>query len=333
MASVTLLMFGLIEGGGGLARLLAPVSFALFGSAGLLFLLFLFVERRAVDPIVPLSLFRNRVVSVSVTAGFLAGVGMFGAITFIPLFAQGGLGSTATEAGSLLTPLLLSWVGLSIVGGRLLLRVGYRTTSIAGFILLTAGFVLLATFPAAASRTGLYVDLVMVGAGLGLSMLTLLIAVQQAVARSDLGTATSLNQFARSIGGAIGVAVMGVVLAGRLTARLGQAARDGLITLETATSLSRDPSALIEHQARGALTDGAMQVLRNSLTSAIHSVFWIGAGATALALGVAFLLPGRSRVVPEPAACTSESGERLILAELATIDPGHEPRASTGEEN
>jgi len=332
MVSVTLLMFGLIEGGGGLSRLLAPLSLALFGGAGLLFALFLQVERRAVDPIIPLSLFRNRVVSVSVAAGFLAGVGMFGAITFIPLFAQGGLGSTATEAGSLLTPLLLAWVGLSIVGGKLLLRIGYRTTSIAGFTLLTAGFVLLALFPTTAPRALLYVDLVVVGAGLGLSMLTLLIAVQQAVPRSDLGTATSLNQFSRSIGGAIGVAVMGVVLAGRLAARLGQAAKDGLITPETATSLSHDPGALIEHQAGAALTDGTLQILRDALTSAVHSVFWIAAAATALALGVAFLLPQRSRSEPEPQACTAASGERMILAELTTIDPGHEPRASTGEE-
>ena len=84
------------------------------------------------DPIVPFELFRNRVVAVAVAAGFLAGVAMFGAISFVPLFAQGALGSTATEAGSLLTPLMLSWVGLSVIGGRLLLKVGYRPTTSVG---------------------------------------------------------------------------------------------------------------------------------------------------------------------------------------------------------
>ncbi|HEX7878915.1 MAG TPA: MDR family MFS transporter [Candidatus Eisenbacteria bacterium] len=331
MVSVTLLMFGLIEGGGGMSRLLAPASLALFGGAALLFALFLQVERRAVDPIIPLSIFSNRVVSVSVVAGFLAGVGMFGAITFIPLFAQGGLGVTATEAGSLLTPLLLSWVGLSVVGGKLLLRVGYRRTSIAGFTLLTVGFVLLATFPASAPRAVLYLDLAVVGAGLGLSMLTLLIAVQQAVPRSDLGTATSLNQFARSIGGAIGVAGMGVMLSSALAAHLGQAAQQGLIAADIAARLAHDPSALIEPQAGAALSGTALQVLRASLTSAIHSVFWVAAAATVLALGVAFLLPGPARATPKREACTAEAGERMIMAELATIDPPNEPVESVGD--
>ena len=227
MASITLLMLALVEGGASFATLTAPRNLALFAGAAALAALFVFVEQRAQDPMVPFKLFRNRVVAVSVTAGFLAGVSMFGAITFGPLFAQGALGATATEAGSLLMPLMLSCVGMSVVGGRLLLKVGYRPTSIVGFALLTLGFALLSNFERDTPRLWLYIDLVMIGAGLGLSMLTLLIAVQQAVPRAQLGIATSLNQFSRSIGGAVGVAVMGAVLSAGLASHLNEIAHDG----------------------------------------------------------------------------------------------------------
>ncbi|MGB8510741.1 MAG: MDR family MFS transporter, partial [Pyrinomonadaceae bacterium] len=212
MAAITLLMLALVEGGASLATLTSARNLLLFASAAALALLFVRVERRAGDPIVPFALFNNRIVTVAVVAGFLAGVAMFGAISFVPLFAQGALGATATAAGSLLTPLMLSWVALSVVGGRLLLKVGYRPTSIVGFILLTIGFAMLSMYGRETARVWLYIDLVLIGAGLGLTMLTLLIAVQQAVPRAQLGVATSLNQFARSIGGAVGVAVMGAVL-------------------------------------------------------------------------------------------------------------------------
>src|SRR5207253_2833114 len=165
-------------------------------------------------------LFRNRTISVSTFAGFLSGVAMFGGISFIPLFAQGTLGMTATQAGSLLTPLMLSWVSMSIIVGRLMLKIGYRIITIFGFLVLTGGFILLATFQRTTPIYWLYVDLVLVGMGLGLTMLTLLISVQQSVEKADLGTATALNQFSRAIGGAIGVAVMGAVLTSGLASQL-----------------------------------------------------------------------------------------------------------------
>lgn len=332
--SITLLMLALVEGGASLVTLLAPRNLALFGAAALLALLFIRVERRAEDPIVPFEMFRNRVVAVSVTAGFLAGVAMFGAISFVPLFAQGALGATATEAGSLLTPLMLSWVGMSVIGGRLLLRVGYRPTSIVGFILLTVGFIFLSTFQRETARFWLYVDLGLIGAGLGLTMLTLLIAVQQSVPSTRLGIATSLNQFARSIGGAVGVAIMGVVLSAGLTSSLGDVARSGnsILTPERAAELSANPEALINPAARGALPEGALDVLQGAMASAIHRVFWVGTALSALALVVSLYLPrshnrdGTS--LPTEDTCSSETGERMMMAELTTIDAEHEPVAA-----
>ncbi len=224
MISVVLLMLAVVEGGT-LSALLSTRNLLLLCGSVILMAIFIRIEQSAREPILPLGLFRNRVVAISVLGGFFLGVAMFGAISFIPLFAQGTRGSSATEAGSLLTPLMLSWVVLSVVGGRLLLRVGYRFTVLSGCALLTAALALFSTFDPETPQLLLYADLVLVGAGLGLTMLTLLIAVQQAVPRQHLGTATSLNQFSRSIGGAVGVAVMGAFLSAGLTSGLQEAAR------------------------------------------------------------------------------------------------------------
>jgi EmrB/QacA subfamily drug resistance transporter len=336
MAAITLLMLALVEGGASLSTLLAARNLVLFAGAAVLFLSFVWVERRAVDPLIPFQLFRNQVVTVSVVAGFLAGVGMFGAISFVPLFAQGALGATATQAGSLLTPLLLSWVVMSIIGGRLLLRVGFRSTCITGFALMTLGFILLSNFQRETARLWLYLDLILIGAGLGLTMLTLLIAVQQSVARSQLGIATSLNQFSRSIGGAVGVAVMGAVLSAGLTARLGEVAQsgNGVLTVERAAELAANPNALIDPQASAALTPAALDALRGAMAAAIHNVFWVGTVLAALALLVSFYLPRAGDGTtgpPTEAECCAETGERMVMAEFTTIDPENEPVASRSD--
>lgn len=335
MASITLLMLGLVEGGATLREFASARNLSLVAAAVAFGAVFIYVERRARDPIVPLGLFRNRVVSVSVAAGFLAGVSMFGVISFVPLFAQGALGSTATEAGSLLTPLMLSWVGMSVVGGRLLLRVGYRPTTLAGLTLLTVGFAMLSSYQRATPRVWLYVDLVLIGAGLGLTMLTLLIAVQSAVSRAQLGIATSLNQFSRSIGGAVGVAIMGAVLSAGLASHLQAFARSGAgaLTPERAAELASNPNALIEPQARAALSSVVLDELQEAMAASIHKVFWTGTALAGLALLVAFWLPGGGDgkvAPPDEESCRAGTGERMVIAEFATLEPEDEPLASKG---
>jgi MFS family permease len=173
------------------------------------------------------------------------------------------------------------------------LRIGYRTTSIAGFILLTLGFVFLSMNERDTARYWLYVDLVLIGAGLGLTMLTLLIAVQQAVSRSQLGIATSLNQFSRSIGGAIGVALMGTVLSAGLVTELNRVAEtnSSLMSVERAAELAANPNALIEPQERDALPPGVLNALQDAMAASLHKVFWVGTVLSGMALLVCFFLP------------------------------------------
>lgn len=296
-ASITLLMLALVEGGASADTLLSSTNMWLIGGALVLGVLFVRIERRAVDPIVPLAMFRNPVVKVATIVGLLAGVAMFGAISFIPLYAQGVLGSTATEAGSLLTPLMLSWVLLSVVGGRLLLRVGYRRLSITGLSLMTLGFLLLTLHDRELPRVWLYGELVIIGPGLGLTMLTLLIAVQQAVPRAQLGVATAMNQFSRSIGGAVGVAIMGAVLTAGLVAGLEDAAAVGG---DRAAQLPTDAGALITPESRAGLSPEVLTTLADTMDDALKRVFMLGTLLAACALLAALALP-RSNATVEPA--------------------------------
>lgn len=329
MLAISLLMLALVEGGAQLSTMFSPNNLLLIGSAAVLLFIFFRVEKKAKDPIIPFELFRNRTVAVSVGAGFLAGVSMFGAITFIPLFAQGALGATATEAGSLLTPLMLSWVIMSVIGGRLLLNVGYRTISLVGFVVLTVGFVLLAMFERETPRFWLYIDLILIGAGLGLTMLTLLIAVQQAVERTKLGVATSLNQFSRAIGGAFGVAIMGAVLIAGLTTELKKEAQNGSGTLSViqAEQLAANPNALIDPHARVDLPEGVFDVLQRAMAVSIHRVFWVAAFLSFLALLAALWLPKQTDA--EIHRTDESAGEKMLMAEKTTINAGNQPRGVT----
>lgn len=317
MLAISLLMLAMVESGSTLETLLAPSNLLLFAISAVMLLAFVWVEKRAQDPVIPFELFGNRTVAISVAAGFLGGVAMFGAISFIPLFAQGALGFTATEAGSLLTPLMLSWVTMSVVGGRLMLKIGYRKITIFGFAVLTFGFILLALFERGTSRIWLYIDLMLVGSGLGLTMLTLLIAVQQAVERTKLGVATSLNQFSRSIGGALGVAVMGTVLTAGLASQLHEVAASGTtdLTVAQAADFASNPNALIEPTAKAELPPATLNILQQAMASAIHPVFWVGAFMSLLALFVVLFLPKPLHPVEN-----NVDGEKMIMAEQTNIN-------------
>ncbi len=179
---------------------------------------FIPAERRAAEPIVPLHLFRNRMMVAAVATGFLSGMAMFGTLSFVPLFLQGVTNASATRAGLVLTPFVLGWVTMSIVSARLVLRIGYRPVVAAGMVSLTISFLLLTRWDATLTTSVAIRDALFGGVGMGLSMVPMLIGVQSAVARADLGVATSLTQFFRSVGGAVGVAVMGAVKTHRLDA-------------------------------------------------------------------------------------------------------------------
>jgi MFS family permease len=284
---------------------------------------------------VPFSLFRNPVVTVGCLIGFLVGAAMFGALAFIPLFVQGAMGGTATDAGVLLTPFLLGWFVTAVAGGRLMLRVGYRKTVLAGLFVLVASFVALSTFGRTTSRGLLLADMALMGSGMGLVMFSLLVTIQTSVNRTQLGIATSINQFSRSMGQTVGVALMGTVMTISLGSHLEEIKTDSGLPEEEVARVVHNVSALVDPVGRAGLKPELLRAMESALAGALQNAFIAGAVITFLALIAGFRLPlnplaSRTDLVLEgepQIPKTAAECERLLIAEMATIDPEHEPAA------
>ena len=266
---------------------LRPAGWGLLTVSVGLLAAFVLWERRVPEPLLPLRLFANRMFRAASVSGFLAGMAMFGTISFIPLFVQGVLGGSATEAGTALTPFVLGWVTFSVVSARLLLKVGYRWPVLAGMICLAVAFLLMSHMGLGTSRGVTVRNMLLAGMGMGLTMVPLLIAVQNAVPKRDLGVATSATTFFRSIGGAVGVAVMGAVLASHLVGLSGEGQGISWGEIE----------ALVVHpELRLTLPPPVRAAFSQGLANALHAVFLVGFGIACLALVSAFLVPaGRAQ--------------------------------------
>ncbi len=266
----------------GLSDLQSPVGIGLLGLAAALFVLLLWIERRAADPILPLPLFKDRLFAVATAHGVLAGWAMFGSTSFVPLFVQAVLGTSATAAGSALTPQMLGWVGASIVGSRLLLRFGYRTIALFGMSTLVVGVFLMTRVSPSTTLPSVMFNLALMGIGMGLAMPAFLIAVQSSVQRKVMGTATATLQFSRNIGGTLGVSVMGVILSVQLAANLRAAGA-------VATNISLD--TLLRPVGEAVASPAVNDVLRIALTGALQSVFFAALIAAVAGLVVTSLRP------------------------------------------
>ncbi|MEW5938666.1 MAG: MDR family MFS transporter [Chloroflexota bacterium] len=269
-ASVVSLLLGLFQLG-------SSASWTSLGLALALFAALLWVERRAADPILPLALFRDRLFAAANAHGILAGWAMFGSLSFIPLFVQSVLGTSATQAGITLTPMLLGWVLASIVGTRLILVIGYRKLGVIGASLFVVGATLMALVSADTGQASVMIFVTLMGVGMGLSMPALLIAVQTSVERRHLGAATSTLQFSRSMGGTLGVSVMGAALSASLASALAASGLDLRLVDRLLDPLG--PQVVADAGVRLALAD------------AIHLVFVIAFAAAALSLVAVFFSP------------------------------------------
>jgi EmrB/QacA subfamily drug resistance transporter len=208
----TALLLGLTWAGRDYGWTSGHVLVALAASAVFL-ALFGLVERRATETILPFDALRNSTVASSVVCMALVGMAMFGTISYVPLFVQGVIGTSATSSGVVLTPLMLAAVTTSILSGQLVSRTGrYRWNVIVGPGILTLGMLLLTQMDVHTTNGEAARDMIVAGIGIGSMMQVFVLSVQNAVRREQMGSATALTQFARSIGATIGVTVMGVIV-------------------------------------------------------------------------------------------------------------------------
>jgi EmrB/QacA subfamily drug resistance transporter len=236
----------------------SPTIIALILATLVLGAAFVVVERSASEPAIPLRLFRMRTFTIAAAVSLLVGMAMFGAITYLPTFLQVANGVSASNSGLLLVPLMGGLLVASIVSGQIISRTGrYRVFPILGMALTTVGMYLLSTLGTGSSRVESSVYMVLLGAGMGMVIQVLVLAVQNEAPAEDLGVATSTVTFFRTVGGSVGVALFGALFSSRLGDLLGGAAPEGL-TPETIGQLPEAQRA----QMAGAFADSITMVFR-----------------------------------------------------------------------
>jgi len=292
-ATVSFLL--LLSWGGTVYPWLSAVILGLATATALFYTLLIRQERTAAEPILPLRLFHNPVFLVSVSVIGLNAMALFGSLVFLPLFFQLVLGASASHAGLMLAPMMGGVIVASVTGGRLIARFGrYKIFPVLGLATSFCAFLTLAW--CAHYHGSLWIietALIFLGAGLGLVMPNLTVAIQNAVDRSEMGSATSLSGFIRSLGGALGVAVAGTVVAMGLRHSLPAA----WVAAQGGTKSILELGVQQIHQ----LSTDQQSTLMEAYRHAIATTFLTGAGIAALAFTVVLFLPERPLRTHTPA--------------------------------
>lgn len=344
-ATITPLLLALVWGGTEYAWT-SPTILALFAVSAASLFLFQWVERRAADPVLPLWLFMHRAFSISVAVMFLVMIGMFGSILFIPLFAQGVIGFSATAAGLVLTPMTLAVVFSSTIVGQLVSRTGkYKILTICGVAVIAAGMYLFSRLSVDTTQATLMFYMVFMGLGLGVTMPVFNLVVQSAFEARYLGVVTSALQVARSIGGAFGAALLGGFLNSALASRLAALPDEPFLAyLPQGSSLDMNtvqnfltpqgkdmiqslltqvpPTALPQAQAA---FEHFLNAVRISFAGALSETYLVATFIMDAAFIIVLFLPEISLRKHAPRPVLEEAGIKLE-EEFGVSDAGHEPR-------
>ena len=279
-----LLLFYALAQGAHSTQPLNTESLGIMALAVAVLILFFFIERRAEEPIIPLDLFQIRLFRSSAGVATLASMGVFGAVSYLPLYLQGVLGLTASGTGMVLLLLSLGWTAGSLLAGQWINRMGYRIVSVVGMLLLALGYGLF-IFPT--NRVGVFVVLISgiaIGVGMGLANLTALVAAQNAVWFRRIGVATSTVMLFRTFGSAFVVSLMGTVMLNQMQLGLNRLANGGMDGLSLSPALLAKlahPQNLLEPAMRAQLPPDLLPKLIMILADSIWYAF-----ATAFALMV-----------------------------------------------
>lgn len=306
----------------------SPLTWA-FG-AGLLVsaAAFVMVERRAEDPIIPMSLFRNRIFINATAIGFTLGLGMFSAIAFVPTFLQMSSGTSAAESGLLMLPMMAGLMGTSIYSGIRISKTGkYRMFPILGAALTLAAMLWMTTLAASTPIWVICLQLFVFGAGLGLIMQVVVLVVQNSVPADQIGTATSTNNYFREVGAAMGVAIFGSLFTTRLSESLTSAFTGAGASADQAGQATRT----LDPQALNQLPEQLRDAIVNAYADSLAPVFWYLLPFIAIALLLAITLKqiplsDTAGMVARGEAVGGEEAERLAAGlPAASAEPAVAP--------
>ncbi|MHB8603953.1 MAG: MDR family MFS transporter [Thermoplasmatota archaeon] len=271
---------------------LAALSVVMFG-------LFVWLETRAADPIIPLVLFKEPIFTVSVIASLLLGVGLFGALSFLPTFMQGVVGITATYSGLVLTPMMLTLVVGSQISGRAVKRVSYKWFALVGCVILILGYFWLSLIDEHTSTWTAIANMLLLGLGLGFTIQMYILATQNAIERRFIGVASGALTLARNLGATFGVSILGVILNDGLQtsvpANVPQPYLGALLANPQIDGhLARVPQVLLSPTATASLPPPVVDGIKTAFTQAVSVVFFAAAVIAALALLATIFLKRRA---------------------------------------
>ena len=257
------------------------------------------VETKTYNPILPLNLFKERMVTIGLILSLLTGFAMFGAIIFVPLYFQGVLAFSATSSGTFLTPMMLGIVFGAAISGQILSRTGghFRIQGLVGVALMTAGVFLFSTLDSTSDYPRAVSYIILLGFGLGSTFPTFTIAVQNFSPPSAIGAATSFIQFLRTFGGLVGLSLLGSLMSHRFVANLDRAVENSAVPIsnDVLDELKTNPRVLVDPDAQMLMVSAEMPgnilaVLRNSLSEAIGDVFSVCVAVLLVSFFITMLL-------------------------------------------
>jgi EmrB/QacA subfamily drug resistance transporter len=294
-------------------------------------LLFINAEKKAIDPILSLELFKNRVFTVTNIVGFLMSLGMFGSLMFLPFFFQGVLGISATNSGNTMLPMMISLMATSIVAGRLSTKATFRSLYLAGMSLMALAFYLMSTLTVYTTQFTAIIYIIILGVGMGIIMPIITIAVQSAFGAEKRGVATSATQFFRSIGGTFGMTFLGIIFNSHSSNIMRQ---DFFPVIQNVPGLSQGPlSSMLANAQEDPrslfnillspdmlrmiptdLQQVILPLLKAALSESLHIVFWV-AMLIAIAGIIVSLLMGDAKLEGKSERKTIEEAGLTLFAD------------------
>ncbi len=274
-----------------------PTVRTLLAAAVVSFIVFVWAERHAAEPLMPPALFGIRTIALASCGVFVLGMSMFGMFVYLPLYLQGVLGMTAAASGMLFVPMIFAMIFASMTSGQIVSRTGrYKFLAVAGAVLATTGMGLLARLGAEASANTILWCLVVAGFGFGAAQPVYALVVQNAAPRAQLGAATATSQFFRSIGSTIGVAVFGTLLLGMyhdgLAAGLpADTPADVRLVVDNPLQMNGEHGLIVHGPPRPEIPPAVQAIVRASLAAGMQRVFVLTSLVMALSIVLNLLLP------------------------------------------
>lgn len=248
------------------------------------FLAFVFIERRAEDPVIPFKLFRNSVFTLSCVGMFIVGLGLMAVLSFLPLFLQGVIGVSATSSGEVLIPLMLGLIATAAISGLLLNRTGYKPWLIAGPPVAAAGLCLLSTLTVGSAQVDAMLFTVMIGLGLGAVLANYIVAAQNVLRKEDMGIGTSETRLFQQLGSTIGVAGLGAVVNSQMATQLAKNLPNGASEFLPGTDANTLGGLLLNPAAAAKVPVPILDAIRLSLSNSLTFMFLIAGGIVLIAL-------------------------------------------------